>query len=118
MLGHIQAGKVRAVAVSAPAPLAGELATIPTWRSMGIDIAILHWRGLFGPPDMPAEAVRYWEQAIAKLVETEEWKKAAERHRWFQAYADAAAFRRDLEQEYRQYAEILTGLGMAKGLAK
>ena len=116
LLEHAKAGKVRLVAISAPAPLGGELATVPTWRSMGIDIAILHWRGLFGPPAMPAEAVRYWEQTLARVTKSEPWKKALERHLWFDAYADSATFRKDLGEENKVYAEVLTQLGMAKGL--
>jgi putative tricarboxylic transport membrane protein len=113
LLEHARAGKVRLVAISAPKPLEGELANIPTWRSMGVDISILHWRGLFGPPGMPAEAVKYWEQTIAKLMKTEAWKKALERHQWFDAYADSATFRRDLAEENKVYTEVLTQLGMA-----
>lgn len=116
LLEHAKAGKVRLVAVSSPQPLGGELANVPTWRSMGIDISILHWRGLFGPPGMPAEAVRHWENTVGKLMKTDAWRKAQERHMWFDAYADAATFRRDLGEEYKQYAEVLTQLGMAKGL--
>ena len=115
LLEHAKAGKVRLVAISSPQPLSGELASVPTWRSMGVDIAILHWRGLFGPPGMPAEAVKYWEQTIGKLMKTEAWKKAQERHLWFDAYADSATFRRDLAEENKVYTEILTQLGMAKG---
>src|SRR5215831_7691427 len=70
LLEHARAGKVRLVAISAPSPLSGELASVPTWRSMGVDIAILHWRGLFGPPGMPAEAVKYWEQTVGRLMKT------------------------------------------------
>ena len=118
LLEHVRAGKLRLVAVSAPAQLPGELASVPTWRSMGIDIAILHWRGLFGPPGMPAEAVKYWEQTIGRLTKTDPWKKALERHQWFDGYADSATFRRDMEQENKQYLEVLTELGLAKGLEK
>lgn len=118
LLEHARAGKVRLVAISAPSPLGGELASVPTWRSMGVDIAILHWRGLFGPPDMPAEAVKYWEQTVGRLMKTDAWKKALERHQWFDGYADSATFRADMEQESKQYAEVLTELGMAKGLGK
>ncbi len=116
LLQHAKAGKVRLVAVSSPLPLGGELANVPTWRSMGVDIAILHWRGLFGPPGMPAEAVRFWEQTLARLMKTGAWKKALERHQWFDAYAESATFRRDLDEESKVYAEVLTQLGMAKGL--
>lgn len=118
LLEHAKAGKMRLVAISSPTPLGGELANVPTWRSMGIDISILHWRGLFGPPGMPAEAVKFWETMIGKLMKTEAWKKAQERHLWFDAYADSAAFQRDLAEENKQYTEVLTQLGMAKGLAQ
>lgn len=116
LLEQAKAGKMRLVAISSPQPLGGDLANVPTWRSMGVDISILHWRGLFGPPGMPAEAVKYWESTVGKLMKTEAWRKAQERHLWFDAYADAATFRRDLGEEYKQYADVLTQLGMAKGL--
>src|SRR5262245_20554246 len=118
LLEHARTGKVRLVAISAPSPLSGELASVPTWRSMGVDIAILHWRGLFGPPGMPAEVVKYWEQSIARLMKSDAWKKALERHQWFDGYADSATFRRDMEQENRQYVDVLTELGLAKGIEK
>jgi putative tricarboxylic transport membrane protein len=115
LLEHVKAGKMRLVAVSSPQPLPGELAGVPTWRSMGVDIAILHWRGLFGPPGMPAEAVRYWEQTVQRAMKSDAWKKSLERHLWFEAYADSATFRRDLADENKIYTEVLTQLGMAKG---
>lgn len=116
LLEHVKAGKMRLVAVSSPKPLGGDLANVPTWRSMGVDIAILHWRGIFGPPGMPAEAVKFWEQTIARAMSTDAWKRALERHLWFDGYADAATFRRDLAEENKVYVDVLTQLGMAKGL--
>lgn len=115
---QVKAGKARVLAVSAPNPLSGELSKVPTWRSIGIDVSILHWRGLFAPPGIPADAVKYWDQALGKMVKTEAWKKVLDKHGWFDAYADSATFRKDLEQETKVYGEILTQLGMAKGLAK
>lgn len=111
-----KAGKVRLIAISSPKPLSGEFANVPTWRSMGIDLAILHWRGLFAPPGIPAEAVKYWDQTLAKLVKTDTWKQALEKHQWFDAYADSAEFAKELAQENAAYEQILTQLGMAKGL--
>lgn len=113
-----KAGKVRLVAISAPGAVAGEFSKVPNWRSMGIDVAILHWRGLFAPPGLPADAVKYWDQTLSRMVKTESWKKIMDKYQWFDAYADSATFRKDLEQESKVYAEILTQLGMAKGLKK
>src|SRR5262245_3313193 len=110
---QVKAGKARFIAISAPQPVA-EFAQVPTWRSMGIDVSILHWRGLFAPPGIPDDVVRYWDQTLAKMVKSDSWKKALERHQWFDAYADSAAFRRDLAQEEKTYTELLTQLGLAK----
>ncbi|HEY7657117.1 MAG TPA: hypothetical protein VH881_09660, partial [Burkholderiales bacterium] len=73
-------------------------------------------RGLFAPPGIPAEAVKFWDQTLAKMVKSESWKKMLERHQWFDAYADSATFRKDLAQDNKVYEQILTQLGMAKGL--
>ncbi|MGZ8154386.1 MAG: Bug family tripartite tricarboxylate transporter substrate binding protein [Burkholderiales bacterium] len=111
-------GKARLIAVSAPNPLPGEFSKVPTWKSMGIDVTILHWRGLFGPPGIPAEAVNYWDATLAKLVKTPVWKKYLDQYQWFDAYADSAAFRQDLQRENEIYSKILTDLNMAKGLTQ
>lgn len=117
-LEQVKGGKVRVIAISAPDPVPGELANVPTWKSMGINVSILHWRGLFAPPGIPAETVKFWDQTLGKMAKSESWKKMLDRHQWFDAYADSATFRKELAQEEKVYAEILTQLGMAKGLAK
>jgi putative tricarboxylic transport membrane protein len=115
---QVKAGKVRVIAVSAPSPLPGDLAKVPTWRSLGIDVAILHWRGVFAPPGIPKEVVAYWDKALGQMVKTDAWKQQLEKHGWFDAYADSATFRKHLDAEEKIYTEILTDLGMAKGLKK
>lgn len=115
---QVKAGKVRVIAVSSPNPLPGDLAKVPTWRSLGIDVAILHWRGVFAPPGIPKEVVAYWDKALGQMVKTDAWKQQLEKHGWFDAYADSATFRKDLDAEEKIYTEILTDLGMAKGLKK
>ena len=115
---QVKAGKVRVIAVSAPSPLPGDLAKVPTWRSLGIDVAILHWRGVFAPPGIPKEVVAYWDTVLGQMVKTDAWKQQLEKHGWFDAYADSATFRKDLDAEEKIYTEILTDLGMAKGLKK
>ena len=113
-----KAGKVRLIAISAPKPIPGEFSNVPTWQSMGVDLTILHWRGLFAPPGISAEAVKYWDQTLAKLVKSDSWKKTLEKYQWFDAYAPSAEFRKELAEENKTYEQILTQLGMAKGLKK
>ena len=118
VIEQVRAGQLRLIAISAPAPVPGEFAAVPPWRSLGIDVTILHWRGLFAPPGVPAEVVRYWDQTLSRMVKTESWRKILERYQWFDAYADSAAFRRELEQENKAYLDILTQVGMAKPAAQ
>ncbi len=54
---QVKGGKARVIAISAGEALPGELAKMPTWRSMGIDVEIRHWRGMFAPPGVPREVV-------------------------------------------------------------
>jgi putative tricarboxylic transport membrane protein len=111
---QVKAGKVRVIAISAGEALPGELATMPTWKSLGIDVVIQHWRGVFAPPGVPREVVAYWEKTLGALIKTDVWKKHLAQHGWFDAYAGAAAFRKDLDAEEKIYAQILGELGMAK----
>jgi putative tricarboxylic transport membrane protein len=114
VIEQVRAGQLRLIAISAPNSVPGEFAQVPAWRSMGVDVTILHWRGLFAPPGVPADVVRYWDQTLSRMVKTDSWKKALEKYQWFDAYANAAAFRKELEQEDRAFAEILTQVGLAK----
>jgi putative tricarboxylic transport membrane protein len=114
---QVKAGQARFIAISAPQSVA-EFANVPTWRSMGIEVSILHWRGLFAPPGISDDVVRYWDQTLSKMVKSESWKKVLERHQWFDAYADSATFRKDLVQEEKAYAEILSQVGLAKAPPK
>ena len=100
--------------VSSPQALGGDLAAVPTWHSMGIDVAVLHWRGLFTPPGIPPDALRFWEDSLARLVKSDAWKRALERHGWNDAYVNSATFRKEMERELAINTRILRELGMLK----
>jgi putative tricarboxylic transport membrane protein len=110
----VRSGQVRLLAVSSPERLGGEMASVPHWRSIGIDVAVVHWRGLFAPPDLPPEALKYWEERLARFVKTEAWKKALEKYGWSDAHLGAAAFKKEMDREAVLFAKILTDLGMVK----
>lgn len=109
-----KAGNVRILAVSAPQPLDGDFKDIPTWESLGIDVSILHWRGLFAPPEVSQDVVEYWDKKLGQLVKTDAWKNALEKQGWYDAYADSATFKKELEEEAKIYDELLKEIGLAK----
>ena len=111
---QVKSGKVRFVVSSAPRAMGGDLKGVPTWRDQGIDVQILHWRGVFAPAGIPKEVIAYWNDRMAKMVRTESWKKSMEQYGWYEAYADSATFKRELEAEREVTGKLLKELGFAK----
>ncbi|MFV0438788.1 MAG: Bug family tripartite tricarboxylate transporter substrate binding protein [Desulfopila sp.] len=104
----IDTGKLKVIAQTAGRRVGvGSMAEIPTVKEQGIEVTFENWRGLFGPKDMPKEAVDYWSAALAKLVATPEWAEARTRNGWDDAYLDAAQFTEFLARTNAAYKEIL-----------
>src|SRR5216683_2307853 len=75
-VSHWKAGRVRPLAVfdSARIPVA-EWKDIPTIKeALGADITYLMLRGVFGAPDMPKEAVAWYQGMLKKVMDTPEFK--------------------------------------------
>jgi len=69
--GLVESGDIRVLGITAPNRIGtGFVATYPTIKEQGIDVEFANWRGLFGPPAMPDYAVKYWRDALAKMVKT------------------------------------------------
>ncbi|QBS36685.1 tripartite tricarboxylate transporter substrate binding protein [Thermaerobacter sp. FW80] len=111
-LPQYQSGQVRILAISSPERVEGVDA--PTWKELGYDIEIAHWRGVFAPPDMPADALAFWNETFAKMVQTPTWKQILERHGWYDAYLDSEAFKQSLQEEAAAAEELLKAVGQVK----
>jgi putative tricarboxylic transport membrane protein len=113
--GLVESGDLRVLASTAPTrPDYGVGKDVPTVREQGIPADFSNWRGIFGPPEMPAYAVTFWRDALGKMAKTPEWKKACESNGWVQSYADQPDFVKFLEAQNALSKDILVELGMAK----
>ncbi len=90
----------------------GMLAEIPTCKEQGIDATFENWRGLFGAPNMPQYAVDFWQDALAKMVETDEWKAERAKHGWADAYMNQADFTQFLSEKNEEYKTIMDEIGL------
>lgn len=90
----------------------GALAEIPTCKEQGIDASFENWRGLFGAPNMPQYAVDFWQETLAKMVETDEWKAECAKHGWAEAYMNQADFTNFLKETNESYKDILSEIGL------
>lgn len=82
----LESGEVRGLAVIAEEQLEG--VDIPTAVEQGYDVTIANWRGFYGPPDMPEEAVSYWQDVLEELVASDAWAETAARNQWTTNYLE------------------------------
>ncbi len=114
VLQHIQAGTVRALAITSGTRGGGPLKDVPTLKEVGINTTYEVWRGVFGAPGMSKDAQAFWAKTIKTMVATKTWKESLEKLQWVPAYEDAAGFAKFLTDEEKSYRELMTDLGFAK----
>ena len=113
-VAHVQSGRMRVLAVTAPKRLTGALSFVPTWRELGADVVSGSWRGIMGPKDMTAGQVAYWENAMQRVSQNAGWKADIERNYWSEDFAIGAQLKKELEADYADTKKILVDIGLAK----
>lgn len=109
---QIQAGTLRAIAVSSPERLPGT--ETPTLKEQGVNLEFVNWRGVFAQGDLkPAEQKRL-DETMAKMVASPEWKDIVKQRGWIDLYQPADQFAAFLKTERTQIEGTLTELGLAK----
>lgn len=106
-------GKARVLAVSSPTRLTGAFAAAPTWQELSIPCVMGQWRGVLGAPGISADAVAYWERALAAGVNHTEWKAELAANSWSDQFLTGAALRALLDEERALAAGLLRALGLA-----
>lgn len=109
-----EGSQLRALGVSSEERLGGGLAEVPTYQEQGFDYTFDIWRGVMGAPEMPEEAVEYYETLFAEMLETEAWREASDQLGWIDAYQDSDAFATFLDEQQEQFSSVLTDLGLMR----
>jgi putative tricarboxylic transport membrane protein len=114
VLGELKAGRVRLLAISAPARLSAPFADVPTWSEQSIDCVVGAWRGVTGPAGITSSAVAFWRRVLKAAVAQPVWREALARMCWSATYRDGADLRTYLEQERNELVVVLGELGLFK----
>src|SRR5262249_52330503 len=79
---------------------------VPTVKELGYDLPrVPQTRGVIGPPNMPAEAVAYYEGVMKRLSQSASWKQYIEANYFDDGYmtaADTKKFLAEFEGELRE----------------
>ena len=114
VVGQVAAGNARFIGFGAPRRMPGALATVPTLREQGIDVSLSNWRAIVGPKGLSPEHIAFWEDALARAVTTEDWKKNLEAQYWEGHFLRSGEFVKYLAQQYELTKVVMTDLGLAK----
>jgi putative tricarboxylic transport membrane protein len=115
-VSHWKANRVRPLAVfdmaRIPEP---EWKDIPTVKeALGVDIQYLMLRGIFGPPDMPKEAVDWYVAFLKKVYETPEFKEYLGKGALKPAFSTGAEYVKWVEENEKVHRELMTKGGLLK----
>ncbi len=115
VLPHVEAGKMRVIAVTSPQRMGGALASVPTWAEQGYKGASAEtWRCVIAPKDITPAQIAFWEGALRQVTEHEEFRKVGERNHWDVKFKGAAETRKFLEVEYERMKRVMGLLGLVK----
>ena len=113
LITHVESGRMRVLAISSPKRLGGRFQKLPTFVEQGYDVVNENWRGIFGPPEMPAGVVQYWKTALTRMVQSPAWKAELEKNQWVNTF-EADGFRASLDKDNETYGSLLKQLGLLK----
>jgi putative tricarboxylic transport membrane protein len=111
---HIEGGKVRIIAVSAPRRLAGVYANAPTWREQGADAAFSNYRGFIGPKGLPPAHVAFWERTLAVVDQDPAWRADLERNQLTADFTNGRDARKYWDDLAGPLKGVLEDLGLSK----
>lgn len=107
---QIQAGTVRALAISSATRLPG--LDVPTLREQGVALDFENWRSVVAPPGLPAAERARLQALVAAVVRSKTWTDLRTRYRWLDRYLDGDDFARFGEAEETRVRGVLAQLGV------
>lgn len=106
VLGQIEAGEIRALAVASPERLK-KLPDVPTTAEAGYpDVVFELPRGVVAPLGIPEKAIKVLEQAFYELSQSKEWQEGyLEKMQLTNYYMNAEEFSKELPILYQRYED-------------
>lgn len=72
---QLEAGKIRILATFNPERMP-QKPDVPTVKESGFDVQMVKFRGLAGPKGLPENVTKAWDEAVQKVLEDPDYKKA------------------------------------------
>ncbi len=109
---QVEAGAMRILAVSSEEPVEGVAA--PTIKESGVNVSLMNWRAVFGPPELTAEQRDAVVAEIQEMHDSEEWKQALETNGWTDFFKTGDEFGTFLNDEIKRIEGVLRDIGLVE----
>jgi len=109
---HIESGRLRALAISAPARVSG--INVPTLKEQGVDIEFGNWRGVVAPEGISAGDRTALLNTIDRLAKSAAWTEQLKKHNWDDAYLAGDAYAAYIKSENERVTRVLQSVGLVK----
>jgi putative tricarboxylic transport membrane protein len=112
MIGQMESGLLKIIAVASPERLAGAMSDVPTWRELGYDVVNSNWRYGGATGGLTDEQIAFWEDAFRTATETEAWAEFVESQKADATYLDREDTLAFFSGEEEVLDELLTELDL------
>lgn len=106
----VTSGKMRAIAVTAPARIAG--IDVPTLKEQGINVELGNWRGVYAAPGITPAQRQALTEAVVKATKTKSWTETLEKNHWTPAVLTGPSFDKFVDDDHEQLRLLMTKMGM------
>jgi putative tricarboxylic transport membrane protein len=107
---YIEAGKMRAIAVTSPTRLKG--IDIPTMKEQGFNVEIGNWRGVYGAPGITPDQRKALTELVLKATKAKAWAEAIEKNNWTPAWMAGKEFEDFVDREFASLRVTMVKAGM------
>jgi putative tricarboxylic transport membrane protein len=104
------AGEVKIIGVTSDERVAAA-GDAMTMKEQGIDTSFVNWRGFFAAPNLPADKVAMYQDALAKMYDTAEWEEVRARNGWVNIHNSGDDFNAFLEAQETAIGDLMKKLG-------
>ncbi|HMS07474.1 MAG TPA: tripartite tricarboxylate transporter substrate binding protein [Burkholderiaceae bacterium] len=108
---HVQAGKLRTLAVMADKRVKG-FENVPTAKEQGVNLSLATWRGLAAPKGTPPEIVAMLADVARKSIDEPVVKDTTDRLGMGLGYADGPAFAAMMKRDNETFKALGQQLGL------
>jgi tripartite-type tricarboxylate transporter receptor subunit TctC len=112
MDSNVKAGMLLGLAVTTESRLRDHK-NVPTYTELRYpNINVLGWRGICGPPGLPDNVIRKWEDALEKTCKSKYWTKVVTKFGDEPGYMNSKDFTAYAQKEFKRYRALFTTLGL------